>query len=769
MKPLEVALGYIGRGWSPVPIPHRKKGPIVVQWQKLRITEETAPQYFNGKPQNIGVLLGEPSGWMVDLDMDWHETAELRRHFVPETLTFGRAGNPSSHALVISPGATTRKFQLAEDEGGTVLEIRSTGTQTVFPGSTHPSGEKIDFDNDCPVWEIAPEELAQLCREWAAASVLLRYWKPGVRDDFAAALCGVLLRGSWSPADTNTFVGIVAEVAGDESVKDRLKAERLAVTLERGGHVPGMPRLRELLGGAVADKVADWLDLKEADNSELNLDGAVVLPSDHVPFTNAAGVIFPRFAERRELFVRGDAVVELRDGIAAAITSQEFRSRIEGLGPTFRHFRDRGGWKLEESRCPTDVAQALLATREAKELLPPLRLIVRQPLLTEDGDGQLILLKPGYNVEAGGVLVQGNYMPEDVPLPKAVAALLDIVVEFEFVAEGDRSRGVAAFVTPALSMGGFLKGRIPLDVREADQSQAGKTYMQAMVRAVYSEEPYMIAQRRGGVGSLDESIAGALMSGRPFVAFDNIRGALDSPVLEAVLTAPGAIACRVPYRGEVHIDPRGILFQLTSNGVEITADLANRSSIVRIRKRRGAAFRPLLEIIEARQPFYLGCVYAVVREWHRQGKPRNSGVEHDFRDWAGMLDWIVRELFSLAPLMQGHRGLQSRVSDPAMIWLRELSLMLEREGLADGLVEFSASRLFALCREHEIRVPGGADSLDEVAGAKRVGQLMGRLFRDAVGDRLDVDGTPVCRLETTDVGGRRIKCYLFGEVPLGDF
>lgn len=51
---LDAALAYIGRGWSPIPVGYREKGPKLKDWQKLRITAETAGRYFNGGEQNIG-------------------------------------------------------------------------------------------------------------------------------------------------------------------------------------------------------------------------------------------------------------------------------------------------------------------------------------------------------------------------------------------------------------------------------------------------------------------------------------------------------------------------------------------------------------------------------------------------------------------------------------------------------------------------------------------------------------------------------------------
>ena len=47
------------------------------------------------------------------------------------------------------------------------------------------------------------------------------------------------------------------------------------------------------------------------------------------------------------------------------------------------------------------------------------------------------------------------------------------------------------------------------------------------------------------VGSFDESLAEAMLSGRPFIVLDNFRGDFDSPYLEHILTAADGV--RVQY------------------------------------------------------------------------------------------------------------------------------------------------------------------------------------------------------------------------------
>jgi archaellum biogenesis ATPase FlaH len=264
--PLVLALDYERRGWLTIPIPFGKKSPIIEGWQKLRITKENADQYFDTEPQNIGLLLGMAEcDWLVDIDMDWSEATVLRQYFLPDTLIFGRKGNPSSHALVKSMGAVTRKFQIAtKEEGGMVLELRSTGCQTVAPGSVHPSGDLVEFENDLPLLEIDADKLERYCSYWAAASVLLRHWVDGIKDEMAAAVAGMLLRGGWKPDRVDAYIERISRAANDKDTPSKLKAERLQRQLDaKQGHVPGWSRLKELIGERPAAKVGEWLGLKQ--------------------------------------------------------------------------------------------------------------------------------------------------------------------------------------------------------------------------------------------------------------------------------------------------------------------------------------------------------------------------------------------------------------------------------------------------------------------------------------------------------------------------
>ena len=132
--PLAIAIDYIRRNWSPVPVPYRQKGPLLKGWDQLRLTEQTAPQYFNGGPLNIGVILGPASDHLADVDLDCDEAIEIAPQLLPATIRFGRTTARGAHWIYRAefPGAT--KATIAFDdpiklpgnpEGARLVELRT--------------------------------------------------------------------------------------------------------------------------------------------------------------------------------------------------------------------------------------------------------------------------------------------------------------------------------------------------------------------------------------------------------------------------------------------------------------------------------------------------------------------------------------------------------------------------------------------------------------------------------------------------------------------
>ena len=525
----------------------------------------------------------------------------------------------------------------------------------------------------------------------------------------------------------------------------------------RFSRLPGCERFdkrQELLELSVgASNYADWLasipmDEQPAVLNPIVEDAAkekcVILPSGEVSISESAINIFGLIAPKQKMFFRGGAAAELtdQDGVSTlqVIKPDAFRTRVEKYASLFAWRTDGTGQPvLKPSRLSCDDARAILASAEARDLLPPVSNVLRCPVLTESPDGEPVILSKGYHATLGGLLIVAGKEPPIVPLIEAVKTLLWLLEETHFQSAGDRSRAMAAFITPALRLGGFLPFNIPIDVAEADQSQAGKGYRHKVTCAIYNESSSFVTARQGGVGSMDESFSSALVSGRPFVCLDNFRGKVDSQNLEAFITAPGMFPARIPYHGQLLIDPKRFILQMSSNGMEATRDLANRSSISRILKRQNFNYRDVYGDVKAYQERYLGSVFSLMAQWIRDGKPRSSDCRHDFREWNQILDYFVQQYLGCAPLMDGHESAQERVSNPALSWIRSVALAVQQDKRLGEL--FTASGIVELCEQHNLDIPG--KPTDEDKANRAVGITMKRIFTE--GSRIVMESLEIAR------------------------
>lgn len=267
MSVLPVARTYLARGWRVVPVPYRRKAPTLTGWPTLRLDAGDLEQHFNGRPSNLGVLLGAPSGGLVDVDLDAPEAVALAPRFLPPTNSrFGRASKRRSHWLYLAdPLVPTEKFEdTTGDAPAMLVEIRTTGCQTVFPGSVHESGEPVEWDEDGALARGPGATLREAVAQLAAASLLARYWPAeGARHDAALAAAGVFAHGGADVAVAVRIIAAAAKYAGaDEHRADVIDTYEQH---KRGEPVTGGPHLAEVLRGGGARVVAllrRWLGLQ---------------------------------------------------------------------------------------------------------------------------------------------------------------------------------------------------------------------------------------------------------------------------------------------------------------------------------------------------------------------------------------------------------------------------------------------------------------------------------------------------------------------------
>jgi hypothetical protein len=289
---------YLAKGWFPVPIDPRKKGPTLPGWQRLRITPPEIKDYFNGHG-NVGLILGDPSGGLTDGDLDCPEARKAAAVFLPPTpMVSGRAGNPQSHLWYIStppPRLLTFKDPLRPKDEAMIIELRANpksedaeGLQTVVPPSLHKeTGELIYWenpDNLNPV-HVPAQQLIEGVTYSAVCTLLGRYWTDhgGHGKDMVMAIAGALLRSRLNLTLVRKIVLMSAAIAGYPRAKST-DVDDTATNLARNKPVTGWPKLHELLdsttdgrGGKIIRCLQEWLGEGETGTSAHPAQSAVTV------------------------------------------------------------------------------------------------------------------------------------------------------------------------------------------------------------------------------------------------------------------------------------------------------------------------------------------------------------------------------------------------------------------------------------------------------------------------------------------------------------
>lgn len=521
-----------------------------------------------------------------------------------------------------------------------------------------------------------------------------------------------------------------------------------------------------MIANATADPMEQYADLEsqlgyaredpdeDAQIPEQDADGkpVVLLPNGAYSISDAGTCLGSCLAETKRFFLRGGVVVKLERALDGWPQLEEAKpaalaSDFESVAALYKV----EGKKPKPAVCPEQTAKLIASSNVFRKALPPIHVLTRCPVLIERA-GQLVQVA-GYDRESG--IYAGGKPAETMDIGAARLLLSEVLDGFRFSTPADRARALAAMITPALVFGGLLNGRAPLDLGEADASQTGKGYRNKLTAAIYAQSVKTVTQQRAGVGSMEETFNMALIRGANFIAIDNVRGKIESPSLESFLTEDNYPA-RAPYREPVEIDPRRVVVMLTSNKADMTTDLANRCSCVRMLKQpESFAFKAypegdILDHVRELQPRYLGAVFTVIRAWHAAGCPKTAERRHSFQPWAPVLDWITRNLLDAGPLLDGHRETQARMTNPVLNWLRDVALDVIQARQTGMWLR--ASDLIDLLAETGTEVPGLSENADvsdpEVRKVvqQATGRKLGMCFR--AGDVVHLDGMTVERQET---------------------
>lgn len=270
------ARSYQERGWSPIPLKFEDKAPESTAWQRQSFSPSDLESVFTDR-KNIGIVLGSPSGNLLDVDLDDDSTVKLAPYFLTATGTvFGRPGKPNSHFLYrVDEEEILRRKTYFDPDGTLLAEIRGEGHQTMVPASVHPSGETLEWGIFEETTLTTQEKLEIRVGFVATAAMMGRHWHEwdARRHVITLHLAGGLLRAGLNVDTVREFIKAICLIGGEDDWADRDKAvESTADKMANGEDVTGFPKLTEVIGSQFVGRIIEWLKISSAADRIPNTD-----------------------------------------------------------------------------------------------------------------------------------------------------------------------------------------------------------------------------------------------------------------------------------------------------------------------------------------------------------------------------------------------------------------------------------------------------------------------------------------------------------------
>ena len=362
-----------------------------------------------------------------------------------------------------------------------------------------------------------------------------------------------------------------------------------------------------------------------------------------------------------------------------------------GLRNALNDAADFFKWKIQkdedpvlvDAHPPKDLADQMLAMAPSRWPLPPLKAIVEAPVLRPDGS---ILDKPGYDTKTHLYYVPSAGMEKcKIPINptkddaiKSMDFIKKIFVDFPFEGKPDLANTIALLFTP------FVRYAVTKDIQmaliDATNAGTGKGLISICISIVATGKTTTPMTAKRDDDEWRKAILTELLQSPRIVIIDNIRGTLDSPALELMLTGNG-INERILGQSKSAKPKNEATWMATGNNLLIGGDLPRRCYRIRLisptatpEERDDFEIKDLEQWTGDHRGEIVTAILTVARAWYVAGKPQPKKVPNlgTFTDWVktvgGMLEFAGVEGF------QGNRDdLRSKNNEEAKEWEAFLS------------------------------------------------------------------------------------------------
>jgi len=607
-----------------------QKRPIGEAWQNRTLTWEEVTERLKHDPTlNVGVVLGPKSG-VVDVECDSDAATASYNEL------FGNIKTPSWQ----STRGVHHLFQWDERLAGlgSKLNYREVefrlgaderATQSICPPSVVEGVKRewIARPDECDVAPLPPSVMEGLCAlprastEWQDASEPMF---EGIYRDLRNAKVGKL---------TDYFGRTETPVASSHvdhrgwtylhltrcpfKHPEHGEGDPCAIVFPDGGHTfkcqhtncgnKKWPEIEEIYG-PLNPVIRITPDLHE------NVRQAIcALTNDPTVLQRVGLVEVVHDAKQPELCKTENGAPRLR-----AIPAATLRARLSAVA----RFEKWDGRKKRWVHClPSDPIVTATISAPYYPAIPKCLGVVSSPVLRSDGT---IATGPGYDPLTGLYIATEGTYPPLMPVPKAVALLNDLLVDFPFACEKHRGGWFAALLT--LLVRSAFAGCAPFFLFDGNRSRVGKGLLTDTLTMITEGRKAARYNAPKNAEEMRKALTAVALSGAPYLIFDNIKHKFGGGALENLLTT-GRWTDRLLGLNEQVDLPVTTVCMGTSNNCILTGDMVGRTCQVQLKTnmeqpgfRTGFKHPNLLAYIETNRPALVIAALSIPAAYIAEGK-----------------------------------------------------------------------------------------------------------------------------------------------------
>ena len=278
--------------------------------------------------------------------------------------------------------------------------------------------------------------------------------------------------------------------------------------------------------------------------------------------------------------------------------------------------------------------------------VPELESVITHPFLNSDGDR--LITKRGYYL-AERLHLETNLRWKPVAVETAVAILSDILGDFPFATDADRTTAFAAIITGITRRSYSIA---PMFMYDKPKSGTGATLLSQGVSLVTTGKmPKRITYSTDTL-EFEKRTTATLRQNSGTVLLDNLHGNFSSSMIAELVTAVDDFEAReLGVSRNISLEPRNFVIHATANNATMDSELANRTMPLRLDAhmerpdhRNAFKYRDLIAHIRANLDTLQNAALSLVHHWLEAGQPPAKEIPkalHRFPVWAAQTAAIL--------------------------------------------------------------------------------------------------------------------------------